>query len=132
LALDIVDQGIDLVEADRPLLDGFEYTALHLPAIKRFMPAIFLYYHLRNFFNAFVRCKASSAVQTLATPTDCIAFLGRSGVYDFTFDLSAEWTPHLTTSFLWSPQRFAVVLGVHQYIVPPRIYQIPNAASSEK
>ena len=96
--LDPVDDRLERLHRDRPLLAGLEQALHHLLAVEALAPAVLLDHEVRDLVDALVGGEALAAVEALAAAADDVAFLALARVDDLVLEVGAERALHGRTS----------------------------------
>src|SRR5690606_8605306 len=91
--LDLADDPLDVVGADRPFVARLLQPRADLLPVERHARPVFLDHLQRRFFDLFVGRVPPAAFQTLATPAD-YELLTAARVHNLGFPVTAEWTHH--------------------------------------
>lgn len=100
--LDAIRDVLDRGRADGSFLAGFLEAGQDFRAVERLAPPVFLHDYRENFFNPLVGRIAAFTAETLAAPSNDLAFLGHTRVHHLVFELVAERTFHW-----WRPCPYA-------------------------
>src|SRR5712671_4287418 len=103
--LDAVDDRLDLLGGDGPLLAGKLDAGDHFVAIEVLAAAVLLHHHREDLLHPFVGGEAPLAAQAFAPPPDHRALVGETRVDDLVLQLGAERAFHVMRSGRASSRR---------------------------
>jgi len=103
MELDAIDDFLDQVNTDRPLLTGFFQAIENLKSIKNFSPPVFLHHQRKGILCPLAGGESLMAAETLPPSPDGILILSQTGIHHFTLRMITKRTFHLlnVVSGMW-------------------------------
>ncbi len=94
MELDAIDDFLDQIDTNGPLLTGFFQAIEDLKAIKSFSPTVFLHDQWKGILCPLAGGKSLMAAETFPPPPNRILILSQTGIDHFTLGMITERTFH--------------------------------------
>ncbi len=126
MEFDAVDDFLQNVDTDRPLLTGFLQAVEDFEAIERFSPPVFLHHQWKGILRPLTGRKPFMAAEAFPPPSNRVLLLSEAGIDDFTLRMVTERTFHVFECSGWNVESGFYIHPLLSTFYPPSSLEFLN------